>query len=92
MADLPTLVVVGAATRDIDAADPRGWKLGGGVTYAQPNAGQPRLEAGETIYEETPEHFAAVVATYPALGAGIVGGCCGTPPAAIAALAAALGR
>jgi len=66
--------------------------LTGGVTYAQPNAGQPRLVDGETVYEETPEHFAAVVATYPALGAGIVGGCCGTPPASIAALAAALGR
>jgi 5-methyltetrahydrofolate--homocysteine methyltransferase len=67
-------------------------ELGGGVTYAQPNAGQPRLEAGETVYAETPEHFAAIVATYPALGAGIVGGCCGTPPASIAALAAALRR
>jgi 5-methyltetrahydrofolate--homocysteine methyltransferase len=67
-------------------------RLAGGLTYAQPNAGQPRLEAGETVYAETPEHFAAVVATYPALGAGIVGGCCGTPPASIAALAAALGR
>ena len=67
-------------------------ELAGGVTYAQPNAGQPRLESGETVYAETPEHFAAVVATYPALGAGIVGGCCGTPPASIAALAAALGR
>ena len=55
-------------------------ELGGGVTYAQPNAGQPRLEAGETVYAETPEHFAALVATYPALGAGVVGGCCGTPP------------
>ena len=66
-------------------------ELAGGVTYAQPNAGQPRLEAGETVYAETPEHFAAVVATYPALGAGVVGGCCGTPPASIAALAAALG-
>ena len=44
------------------------------------------------MYDETPEHFAAVVATSPALGAGIVGGCCGTPPAYIAALAAALGR
>lgn len=66
--------------------------LAGGVTYAQPNAGQPRLEAGETVYLETPEHFASVVATYPAMGAGIVGGCCGTPPASIAALAAALGR
>lgn len=34
MADVPTVVVVGAATRDIDSADPRGWKLGGGVTYS----------------------------------------------------------
>ena len=67
-------------------------ELNGGVTYAQPNAGQPRLEAGQTVYGETPEHFAAVVGGYPALGAGIVGGCCGTPPESIAALAAALGR
>ncbi|CAN5808965.1 hypothetical protein BH24CHL6_BH24CHL6_01460 [soil metagenome] len=29
----PRLLVVGAATRDIVAADPRGWRLGGGVTY-----------------------------------------------------------
>jgi sugar/nucleoside kinase (ribokinase family) len=32
--DRPTVVVVGAATRDIAADDPRGWKLGGGVTYS----------------------------------------------------------
>jgi 5-methyltetrahydrofolate--homocysteine methyltransferase len=67
-------------------------EVGGGITYVQPNAGQPRLVDGDTIYDETPEHFAAVVSTYPAMGAGIVGGCCGTPPASIAALAAALGR
>jgi len=30
----PTLVIVGAATRDIDPSDARGWKLGGGVTYS----------------------------------------------------------
>jgi len=30
----PTLVVVGAATRDIAPDDRRGWKLGGGVTYS----------------------------------------------------------
>src|SRR4051812_4691090 len=30
----PTLVIVGAATRDVAADDPRGWKLGGGVTYS----------------------------------------------------------
>lgn len=29
----PDVVVVGAAARDIDDADPRGWRLGGGVTY-----------------------------------------------------------
>lgn len=27
------MLVVGAASRDIDHADPRGWRLGGGVTY-----------------------------------------------------------
>ncbi len=30
----PTIVVVGAATRDIAPDDVRGWKLGGGVTYS----------------------------------------------------------
>jgi sugar/nucleoside kinase (ribokinase family) len=30
----PTVLVVGAASRDIDPSDPRGWRLGGGVTYA----------------------------------------------------------
>lgn len=29
----PTVVVVGSAARDIDATDPRGWRLGGGVMY-----------------------------------------------------------
>ena len=34
MADRPTLLVVGAAARDIDHSDPRGWRLGGTVAYA----------------------------------------------------------
>jgi sugar/nucleoside kinase (ribokinase family) len=29
----PEVVVVGAAARDVAADDPRGWRLGGGVTY-----------------------------------------------------------
>jgi ribokinase len=29
----PTILVVGAASRDLDPTDPRGWRLGGGVTY-----------------------------------------------------------
>lgn len=32
--DRPTLVVVGAASRDVHADDPRGWRLGGTVSYA----------------------------------------------------------
>jgi len=31
---VPHLVVVGAASRDLDSDDPRGWRLGGGVTYS----------------------------------------------------------
>jgi 5-methyltetrahydrofolate--homocysteine methyltransferase len=64
----------------------------GGPTAAQPNAGQPRLQDGVTVYAETPEHFAGIVGGFPGLGAGIVGGCCGTTPAFISALAGALGR
>lgn len=33
MADRPTVTVVGAASRDIDTTDKRGWRLGGAVTY-----------------------------------------------------------
>jgi sugar/nucleoside kinase (ribokinase family) len=32
--EVPEVVVVGAASRDLDAEDPRGWRLGGGVTYS----------------------------------------------------------
>jgi len=64
----------------------------GRPVVAQPNAGAPRLEDGATVYDETAEHFAGLVAGFPGHGAGIVGGCCGTTPAFIAALAAKLGR
>ncbi len=30
---VPTVVVVGSASRDVDHSDPRGWRLGGGATY-----------------------------------------------------------
>jgi sugar/nucleoside kinase (ribokinase family) len=32
--DLPAVLVVGAACRDIATDDPRGWRLGGGVSYS----------------------------------------------------------
>ena len=58
----------------------------------QPNAGQPRLEAGHTVYDETPERFASFAPEIVAAGANIVGGCCGTTPEYIVALVAALRR
>jgi 5-methyltetrahydrofolate--homocysteine methyltransferase len=62
----------------------------GRPVLAQPNAGQPRLADGVTVYDETPQHFADGVAAFPSRGAGLVGGCCGTTPAHIGALAALL--
>jgi 5-methyltetrahydrofolate--homocysteine methyltransferase len=53
----------------------------------QPNAGQPRLVGGHAVYSLTPAEFAAGMSEVIRAGAAIVGGCCGTTPAHIAALA-----
>ena len=55
----------------------------------QPNAGSPvqDLITGAIRYNVTPEAFATAAARYITLGARIVGGCCGTTPAHIAASA-----
>jgi methionine synthase I (cobalamin-dependent) len=58
----------------------------------QPNAGAPILEAGATRYAQPPGEFAADLGAIAALGVAAVGGCCGTDPRFIAALAARLGR
>lgn len=54
---------------------------------AKPNAGLPQLEDGVTVYRMTPEEFANAGAELVKAGASIVGGCCGTTPAHIKALA-----
>ncbi len=53
---------------------------------AEPNAGLPELVDGATVYRLPPEEFAARVTEFARLGVRIVGGCCGTTPAHIAAL------
>jgi len=55
----------------------------------QPNAGLPVYEGGHTVFKETPEQMAARVPALLAAGANIIGGCCGTTPAHIAAMARA---
>ncbi|SHN68023.1 homocysteine S-methyltransferase family protein [Desulfovibrio litoralis] len=52
----------------------------------QPNAGLPELVDGKTVFNLTPEEFADLTKEFGVLGAEILGGCCGTTPAHIAAL------
>ncbi len=45
-----------------------------------PNAGLPRSEEGQTVYDIDASEFAAVMKELAELGAVITGGCCGTTP------------
>ena len=56
----------------------------------KPNAGMPKVVDGKTVFTVGPEEFAADVAGLVAAGASIVGGCCGTTPAHIAAVTSRL--
>ena len=55
--------------------------------WLKPNAGMPSLVAGEVLYSESAEEFAASAAGLLGMGASFVGGCCGTSPEFIRALA-----
>jgi 5-methyltetrahydrofolate--homocysteine methyltransferase len=52
----------------------------------QPNAGIPHRVEGKDVFPETPEVMAGHVESLIGAGANIVGGCCGTTPAHIAAI------
>jgi len=51
------------------------------------NAGMPVLENGKSVFKETPEGMASRVRELIDAGANIIGGCCGTTPDHIAAMA-----
>ena len=55
-----------------------------------PNAGYPVVTRTQVKYQGKPEYFAKELARIAAEGVRILGGCCGTTPAHIAALRAAL--
>lgn len=60
---------------------------------AQSNAGIPQVGTEhETIWDVTPEQMAAQALDFVSLGARFIGGCCGTNPDYIVALATALGK
>ncbi len=59
--------------------------------WFKPNAGLPSLDtAGKTSYNITPEQMGNHAATWINTGARFVGGCCGTSPSHLAAIAQAV--
>ena len=58
-----------------------------GYLLIHSNAGIPATKGGEVIYPETPEYMTERFKQMVDIGVGIVGGCCGTGPDHIRALA-----
>ena len=67
-------------------------EAGGVPVLIKPNAGEPRWDEGRAIYDTGPVAFARNMQRVVDAGARIVGGCCGTTPAHIAALREMLRR
>lgn len=72
------MIEIVRAIRAVDATTP---------VLVHANAGKPQYVDGKTVFPETPEMMAARLDELLAAGANIVGGCCGTGPAHIRALA-----
>lgn len=60
--------------------------------WIKANAGLPEIVDGKTVYRQTPAEFAAHVPPLVEAGASFIGGCCGTTPEFIRAVAKELKR
>ncbi len=60
------------------------------ILSAMPNAGFPQAVGGRMMYPATPEYFADYALTFQAIGARLIGGCCGTTAGHVAAMRAEL--
>jgi len=60
--------------------------------WVKPNAGLPRMDAetNRAVYDVTPEQMGAYAKKYIALGARVVGGCCGSTPEHVAGIVKAV--
>jgi methionine synthase / methylenetetrahydrofolate reductase(NADPH) len=64
---------------------------GGAVLAALPNVGLATMAGARVTFPHaTPEYFGEFAARARSLGAGLIGGCCGTTPVQIAAIRAAI--
>jgi len=57
------------------------------LIYAEPNAGKPELVEDKVVYNVSPEDFAEAAEKIHSAGVNIIGGCCGTSPVHIKAVA-----
>jgi homocysteine S-methyltransferase len=62
----------------------------GGFFSVMPNAGWPEQSGGRIMYPAAPEYFGEYADAFCEAGARLIGGCCGTTPAHIRAMAAAV--
>jgi 5-methyltetrahydrofolate--homocysteine methyltransferase len=60
--------------------------------WVKPNAGLPRMTGDSAVYDVTPDDLAQAAQGYVAAGARIVGGCCGSTPEHVRAIAEAIRR
>ncbi len=58
---------------------------------AQPNAGFPTMVEGRYLYQSSPAHMAQYARRMVEAGVVVIGGCCGTTPAHVAAVKRAIG-
>ena len=62
----------------------------GVLLLAEPNAGRPELQDDKAVYSLSPEDFAHSLMQIKAVGATVLGGCCGTSPAHLEAAVKAI--
>ena len=76
-----TLSETFSAIQEIKAAAPEN------IWMAKPNAGLPHLDSDHSVYDVSPEVMADYAQRFVDEGVKIFGGCCGSSPAHIAAIA-----
>ena len=71
-AEPPFVLVAGAASRDITPADPRGWRLGGAVTYASCALARLGLRVGAVVGVDAQAATATELEALEAAGAVVI--------------------
>jgi 5-methyltetrahydrofolate--homocysteine methyltransferase len=82
----------GADEMEVVATQLAQYRPPGVYLMIQSNSGLPKYENGRIFYEGTPEVMAEYALKMRSLGINIIGACCGSSPAHVAAMSEALAR